>query len=378
VIRAVSLCSGIGGFDLAAEMAGMTIVGQVEIDPFCRRVLAKHWSRVKRLSDLWETKGDEFGPIDALLAGIPCQPFSVAGKQAGTKDVRNLWEPFLSFVEVSRPTFLCLENVPGLVRMALDDWLADLGSLGYTALPLAVPAAAIGAPQIRERIFIVAHAECVPDRTEDIGNKTLWQDADGPASGAGGSDSGDVAHAEGECGELRQAERAGPWRLAGGSVDVAHASSARYGERRGATSGAIRDEARRAESDGRCGTLEHSEEQPIGTGLCPNRSERFGWGRLSDADGPHDGGREAQPGLGGIAPGASCGLDRYRRVMWPGWPAPPGQAQHDYEPPRTTDGGKHRRQRLKALGNCVVPAQAYPILCAIVDAIRAEQAEAAS
>ena len=82
-MRFLSLFAGIGGFDLGLERAGMECVGQVEIDPFCQKVLAKHWPDVKRMTDIRDVKSDEFGPVDLISGGFPCQDISLAGKGAG-------------------------------------------------------------------------------------------------------------------------------------------------------------------------------------------------------------------------------------------------------------------------------------------------------
>lgn len=88
-LRLLSLCSGIGGADLAAEWTGaIEIAGQVELDDFCIQVLEQHWPHVKRLRDIKDVQGDEFGRIDLVAGGIPCQPFSSAGKQRGADDDR--------------------------------------------------------------------------------------------------------------------------------------------------------------------------------------------------------------------------------------------------------------------------------------------------
>lgn len=156
-MRVLSLCSGIGGIDLAAEAAGMQIVGQVEIDPFCQAVLAKHWPNVPRCSNLYDVTGDEFGPIDLLIGGIPCQPFSQTGHQRGTADDRHLWPQMFRLVQACQPAWVIVENVAGFINLALDDVCADLESADYDTQALVLPACAIGAPHKRERTFLLAH-----------------------------------------------------------------------------------------------------------------------------------------------------------------------------------------------------------------------------
>lgn len=163
----LSLCSGIGGIDLAAEWAGFEIAGQVEIDEYCRQVLAKHWPDVPRRNDIHEIQGNEFGHIDLIAGGIPCQPFSAAGKRQGKEDHRHLWPAMLRIVERARPSWVLIENVANFVGMALDDVLADLESQGYEAGTFVFPAMAVGAPHRRDRVFIVANTASIGAREQD-------------------------------------------------------------------------------------------------------------------------------------------------------------------------------------------------------------------
>ncbi len=126
-LRMLSLCSGIGGVDLAAEWTGeIEIVGQVEINTFCQSVLSKHWPSVLRLSDIKDVRGDEFGAIDIVAGGIPCQPFSSAGKRRGVEDDRHLWPYAFAIVQQARPRWVLIENVRNFVPLALDLLLADV------------------------------------------------------------------------------------------------------------------------------------------------------------------------------------------------------------------------------------------------------------
>jgi site-specific DNA-cytosine methylase len=192
-MRVVSLCTGIGGIDLAAESTGLVeIVGQVEIDPFCNRVLEKHWPHVKRLRDIREVVGDEFGEpgtIDLVVAGFPCQPTSTAGKRRGAADARWLWPEVDRIIRRIRPAWLCLENVAGLISLGLDTVFDDLDAAGYEAWPVVFPAAAVGAPHERERVFIVWHradklavAHAVGERRGGIADAARWHDGDGDAA----------------------------------------------------------------------------------------------------------------------------------------------------------------------------------------------------
>lgn len=152
-----SLFAGIGGFDLGLERAGFTIKWQVEIDEYCRAVLAKHWPRVKRYGDIRAIDWRHIEPVDVLCGGFPCQPFSLAGQRRGTSDDRYLWPEMRLAVLHAEPTWVIAENVPGLIGPALDEVLSDLEAAGYEVGTLAVPACAFDAPHIRQRIWILAH-----------------------------------------------------------------------------------------------------------------------------------------------------------------------------------------------------------------------------
>ena len=153
-----SLFAGIGGFDLGLERAGMTPAWQVEIDDYCNKVLEKHWPDVRRYRDVKEVGKHNLEPVDLICGGFPCQPYSVAGKRKGAEDDRNLWPDYLRIVRELRPTWVVGENVPGIVPMYLDQVLSDLESEEYTCWTFNIPACALDAPHRRERIFVVAYS----------------------------------------------------------------------------------------------------------------------------------------------------------------------------------------------------------------------------
>jgi len=173
-MRALSLFSGIGGFDLAAEWTGFEVAGFVELDPFCQKVLRKHWPHVKLIEDIHNVKGDEFGPIDIIYGGFPCQPFSVAGLQRGEEDDRYLWPQTMAVIAAIRPRWCLLENVTGIIKLALDTVLADLEAEGYTCGVCVLPACAKNAPHRRDRVWICAHSVNSTDRT--IGRQVSEED----------------------------------------------------------------------------------------------------------------------------------------------------------------------------------------------------------
>ena len=156
-MRFVSLFAGIGGFDLGLERAGMECVGQVEINPLCQQVLAKHWPNVKRISDIHEVKGNEFGQADLVCGGYPCQPFSTAGKRKGDSDARYLWPEMFRLIKTIRPSWVIGENVIGHITKGLCSVKSDLESEGYETRIFCIPAYCVGAPHKRERVWIVAN-----------------------------------------------------------------------------------------------------------------------------------------------------------------------------------------------------------------------------
>ena len=156
-----SLFSGIGGFDLAASWVGWENIFQVEKDEFRKRVLAKNFPHTKRYGDIHAFDGRNYrGAIDVLSGGFPCQPFSVAGKQRGKSDDRYLWPEMLRVIHEIRPRWAVVENVTGIITLALDEVLSDLEAEGYATETFIIPACAINAPHRRDRVWIVAHDAC--------------------------------------------------------------------------------------------------------------------------------------------------------------------------------------------------------------------------
>lgn len=171
-----SLFSGIGGFDLSAQWMGWTNVFQCEKDEWCRKVLGKNFPDVKRYSDIKEFNAKEYeGQIDVISGGFPCQPFSVAGKQLSKEDDRYLWPEMLRIIREIKPSFVVCENVPGIIKLALDTVLSDLENEGYTTETFIIPACAKNAWHRRDRIWIIAYAhgngEMVQRRYGDRDNK---------------------------------------------------------------------------------------------------------------------------------------------------------------------------------------------------------------
>lgn len=290
-----SLFSGIGGLELGLERAGLgPVAWQVELDPFCRQVLAKHWPNVDRsVEDVRNACASNLLPVDVVCGGFPCQDVSSAGKRAGLAGARSgLWFEFRRVIRELRPAGLVIENVASGAAAWLPQISADLADLGYRARALGISAADVGAPHRRARVFVVAVAN-----------------ADGAGRIGEGSGLAGVSSAEARARSRGDARRSGESRAAMADAD--------------ANSERLRDE------------------QGGGSGK--------GWRGAPESRGRGPG--AAQSGVGGGADGLPAGLDGHR------WPAGRGPEQHAWEPARTVAPRTmvNRRARCRALGNAVVP-----------------------
>lgn len=326
-MKKLSLFSGIGGIDLAAEWAGIETVAFCEREPFPKKVLRKHWPNVPIYDDVCTLSREVLerdgviGPgraIDIISAGYPCQPFSNAGKRRGKEDDRHLWPEVKRLLSEIRPRWFLGENVAGHITLGLDDVLSDLESIGYTAQPVVIPACAVGAPHRRDRIFILAYASC-------------------------------------ELSYGRRREGGGRAQHSDRRQDVANAPSGRGGELPVFRTGSQQEDANAdgcSQDVGYTKLIRCSGESWRRTKQQPTN----GHFELENGIGK-DGATESR--LGGMLDGISGWMDKYK------WPAAQGQNQYDWEPPRVATGVKDRVGRLKSLGNAVNPAQVYPILAAI-------------
>lgn len=164
-MRVLDLFSGIGGFSLGLERAGMRTVAFCENADYPRRVLAKHWPKVPIYGDIRELtaeqlQADGVGPIDIICGGFPCQDISTAADApAGLAGARSgLWREYARLAGEVRPSFVIVENVSALLANGMGDVLGDLAALGYDAEWHCIPAASIGAPHPRDRVWIVAYS----------------------------------------------------------------------------------------------------------------------------------------------------------------------------------------------------------------------------
>jgi len=166
-MKVLDIFSGIGGFSLGLERAGMETVAFCEIDPFCQKVLRKHWPEVPIYDDVRKLtrerlEADGITGIEVITGGFPCQDISIAGKQAGIDGERSgLWPDLARIISDIQPQFAIVENVTALLSGDRGRWfgrvLGDLAEIGYDAEWHCIPAAAIGAPHIRDRVWVLAY-----------------------------------------------------------------------------------------------------------------------------------------------------------------------------------------------------------------------------
>jgi len=308
MLTVLDLFSGIGGFSLGLEKTGgFQTIEFCEIEPFCRKVLNKHWPGVPIHDDI-RTLSRPRGYADVICGGFPCQDLSYAGKgagiNAGTRS--GLWADYARIIGEVRPRYVIVENVSALLTRGLDRVLGDLAQIGYDAEWHSIPASAVGAPHRRDRIWIVAYPN-TPIRWGGEKREPFWN---GKPS-LHGEEGKTTAHTSGRghgCNGVRETREGQP-------VDTgAH--------------------------------LAHPESQRIRTGLRESKQAGEWWGRSGDSSGeishPHNTGRTQQRLTIPIAEelaAVECGG---------GWTTEPDVG-------RVAHGVPSRVDRLKSLGNAVVP-----------------------
>ncbi len=216
-----SLFAGIGGFDLGFERAGIKTIWQVEIDEYCRRVLARHFPAARRFDDIrecfgqhaafTETRKHYLRYVDIVSGGFPCQDISNAGKRAGIDGERSgLWSEYARLIREIRPRYVVVENVAALLQRGIERVLGDLAACGYDAEWQSIRASDVGAPHRRERIWIIAYdAESRNGRVPILEGKPFEADVDADGSGA------DVANTNERGEAVGNADVVGRWSRAG-------------------------------------------------------------------------------------------------------------------------------------------------------------------
>jgi DNA (cytosine-5)-methyltransferase 1 len=185
VLKVLDLFSGIGGFSLGLESVGFETVGFCEIDPFCQKVLKKHWPDIPIHEDIKELDGHEYrGSVRLVCGGFPCQPYSLASRhRSGSEDDRHLWPEMFRVIREVQPDWVIGENVLGIVSMELDNVLADLGD-SFDVQTFDIPAVAVNARHLRHRVWIIGRAKRLADANA---TRQHSDQADGWGEGSQGS-----------------------------------------------------------------------------------------------------------------------------------------------------------------------------------------------
>ena len=296
-----SLFAGIGGFDLGLERAGMTCQWQVEIEDYPTKILEKHWPGVHRERDIKECSGENLGPVDLICGGFPCQDISVAGAGAGLAGERSgLWYEMHRIISDIKPRWVVVENVAALLHRGLDVVLRDLSTIGYDCEWHIISASAVGAPHRRERVWIVGNSNSYSKSTSPVNDETPF---------------------------LRK--------------DVANTNSLKHAMRRDSEDNAEalagrNDNARGSQRDSRTGCKKSTGESSRNV---PNANGKRLEGKRANDDTQR---RKEERGQAGLCNRKE--LSRYS--SW--WEAEPSVG-------RVADGISRRVDRLKGLGNAVVP-----------------------
>jgi DNA (cytosine-5)-methyltransferase 1 len=358
-VKVLDLFSGIGGFSLGLERAGMETVAFCEFDKKAQLVLKKHWPDVPIFDDVRELNydglrrkglvgnselhgrvaskkpggikktGNDFKKgqkqtselagadkprngsrvgetqprnqeptIDLICGGFPCQPFSVAGKRQGKEDDRHLWPEYFRLIQEIRPRWVIGENVAGLINMGLDQVLSDLESAGYSCQTLVIPACAVNAPHRRDRVWIVAN-------TKSFGHR-------GGQGQECGNDKWEIQQNEQEWGSLGGKTEG----CCGGAKIIPYSKSTGAGDNQRGIRG-LSKRCRSWEEGVGQADVAYSNSQPVQGGA---KSRDYGTDRsqsndqLSRGCGDGDGWWAVEPGMGRVAHGISNRVDRLKQL----------------------------------------------------------------
>lgn len=393
MLKMLDLFSGIGGFSLAASWTNqIKTVAFCEIDPFCQKVLKKHWPDVPIFDDITRLRGDDIGTADIITGGFPCQPFSCAGQRKGKADDRYLWPEMLRVITELRPTWIIGENVAGINSLFQYDsfsemegkeyltpedakadfkgisertgtnslWvvLDDLEKIGYSVQTCIIPACAVNAPHRRDRVWIVANRSNtrLKDVRRERQNSILQISNTSDTSqqlfdGSGNSGQG--------------------WRDEY-SDSGCNASDTTLRQDHGRRPGIMAEAERERECfNPSSGIGDQALENAISSGM------------RGRCDGDKAGGECSLQAEGPDCNAPDASDTRLQRSEWPGTheqrQAAHGsvtERNHAWDEPwieaatrlcRVDDGVSNRVDRLKALGNSIVPQVAYQIFIAIVE-----------
>lgn len=325
----IDLFSGIGGFALACQWAGIETVAFCERDKHCQQVLKKHWPDVPCYDDVKTFNGEDYARAFILTGGCPCQPFSQAGKRKGTNDERHLWPEMLRIIQTVKPTWVIAENVRGILTieggMVFEQVCADLEGEGYEVQPFIIPACAVNAPHRRDRVWFIAHSKSIGQRG-----------------------------------------------CAGKQCRVEHGRRIQPEKREGDK---LRGEGQRCDCNASDATGQRSEKLQQQTNTENQKENGTGVDNRFERQGGNDTDTEIKRLEGGDTKGDGCSGRRLTEYSWDtSWLEVATElCGVDDGLPVELDGFKlsragHRVERLKALGNAIVPQVAYQIIRGIMEA----------
>jgi DNA (cytosine-5)-methyltransferase 1 len=288
-----SLFHGIGGFALAARWCGIPTIWECEIDEYCHKLSKQNFPEIKtRYRNIRSMLDEEtkIDPVSIISGGFPCQPFSAAGKRGGQEDDRYLWPETIEVIKKVRPPWVILENVPGIINMALPAVLADLENAGYQHETFIVPALSVGAYHRRDRIWIIAHSDS----------------------------------------DRKKRDKSENWKRSGAMENSSNFTNADSRKR-----------SQRGVHNGMGGQQQSIQGKDISDTVRGGHSQPTHTGRISRKI-------EGKPGEKGIE---YDGIHAAPRIQWPTQPPICGR----------TNGVSDRMDRIKALGNAIVPQIALEI-----------------
>jgi len=357
-LRHLDLFSGIGGFSLGLEATGgFETVAFCDIEEYPRKVLAKHWPRVKQYTDIKELTYDKLKSdgiisdnkkIDIITGGYPCQPFSVAGRKKGEEDPRHLWPEYLRLIQELRPTWVIGENVSGHIKLGLDTVLQNLADQMYSTRTFSISASSVGANHQRERIFIVAN-------TGELGRN------DGGDHREGRQVQGDEERKFAQDQQEQQGRKSGSG-TAGGSGNPGEPREDKGNEPGGGEVSKTVANTSREGSQG-SGMETDMEEETFHQSARRSGQGREQEGILSDAE------RIGQQGQGQHVRPGGTEEDCEGETDWLVDESEGTQGWWDIEPDvgRVAHGIPKRVDRLKCLGNSLIPHIPYYIGCSILE-----------
>jgi DNA (cytosine-5)-methyltransferase 1 len=376
----LELFAGIGGFGLAGHWAGIKTVCQIEIDPFCQKVLAKNFPNAKKHGDIKTFNGTEYrGTVDIISGGFPCQPYSSAGKRLGKEDERHLWPEMLRVIREVRPRWVVGENVFGLINwsegLVFDEVQSDLESEGYEVQAFVLPAAAVNAPHRRDRVWFVAYAgnngSITAEVRQSVGERNdrdkAGENEAEQFAGRSGKDAGAIAnttnsalHIRHEFAKIRRRKNEAEQVRMGCNVAANANEERRKGQQRKGKRAQEYEQPFTSEVKDATDAAQTNSEQPVSART--RRDGIAGGSVWNDANANEAGCKERHASAVASRSGFNTGHDPEN---WNEWTLEPPICGVDDGVPAGLD--KNRNKRIGALGNAIVPQVAYQIFASIVE-----------